>query len=335
MLLEVVIFFLALSMVFYVLFAGADFGAGALELISGRQDRETIAHAISPVWEANHVWLILVVVILFMGFPKIYAAMSLYLHIPLLLMLVGIILRGTAFTFMHYDAIQDGSDRTYNAIFKFSSMWTPLFLGIIIGALVLGRINPDAATFFEAYLASWLNLFSFAVGLFCLVLFTFLAAVYLIGETTDIEQRSAFIRVAWQLNGASVISGGLVFAAAQWNGLPLWRDFMQSPVALMAVIFAAVLLPLLWRSLHYARVAWSRILAATQVVMILLAWFWVQYPVVVKMKNEDQALTFYNTAAPDETLLQLVVALVVGACIILPFLYFLMNTFKGKQFTNN
>ena len=143
MLMEAIIFFLGFSIVFYVLFGGADFGAGVLEMISGNMNRKTIAHAIGPVWEANHVWLILVVVILFMGFPKIYSTLSLYLHIPLLIMLIGIVFRGTAFAFMHYDAIQGRSNRVYNWAFKISSIITPLFLGIVVGAVVLGRINPD------------------------------------------------------------------------------------------------------------------------------------------------------------------------------------------------
>src|SRR5690625_4036522 len=311
MLLDLVIFFLGLSIVFYVLFAGADFGAGVLELLSGRQDRETTAHAIGPVWEANHVWLILVVVILFMGFPKIYSAMSLYLHIPLLLMLVGIIFRGTAFAFMHYDAIKDQSNQVYNLVFKISSVVTPLFLGIIVGSLMLGHINPGADSFYEAFLVPWLNLFSFSVGLFCLVLFTFLAAVYLIGETNDKDLRKDFIRSARYLNIAVVLAGGLVFGAAWLDGLPLAALFLQSPVALAIVILATLILPFLWRSLYHAHVVWTRILAAAQVVFILLAWFWIQYPVVVNMVDTGQALTFHNTAAPEATLLQLVIALVV------------------------
>src|SRR5699024_2980590 len=148
----------------------------------------------SAVIHVYIVWLVLVVVILFMGFPSIYSAMSLYLHIPLLLMLVGIIFRGTAFTFMHYDAIKDQSSRVYDAVFKISSIITPLFLGMIVGAAMLGRINPEAESFSEAFISPWLNLFSLSVGLFCLVLFTFLAAVYMIGETDEEPERKAFIR---------------------------------------------------------------------------------------------------------------------------------------------
>src|SRR5699024_2912047 len=332
MLTNIVIFFLALSIVFYVLFAGADFGAGVLEYITGRRHRQVVADAIGPVWEANHVWLVLVVVILFMGFPSIYSAMSLYLHIPLLLMLVGIIFRGTAFTFMHYDAIKDQSSRVYDAVFKISSIITPLFLRMFVGAAMLGRINPEAESFSEAFISPWLNLFSLSVGLFCLVLFTFLAAVYMIGETDEEPERKAFIRAGKQLNMAAVVVGGGVFIAAEWNGLPLLALFGESPVSLGSLVVTTLLLPVLWISLQHSWVLWSRLLAGAQVVLILFAWFWVQHPVVINMGASDPPLTVYSAAAPPATMLQLVIALIVGAAIILPFLYYLMKTFKAGQF---
>ncbi len=334
MLIEFTIFFLGLSLVFYVLFGGADFGAGILEMISGESDRDTIAHAIGPVWEANHVWLILVVVILFMGFPKVYASLSLYLHIPLLIMLIGIVLRGTAFAFMHYDAIKDQSNEIYNRIFKISSLVTPLFLGITIGAALLGRINPEAETFTEAFIYPWFNLFSFAVGFFTLTLFTFLAAVYLIGETANDRQRKAFTKSARGLNIAAVVTGMIVFASAEWEGLPLISLFIDSWFAILMLIAATLLLPAVWWSLLKTKIILSRIFAASQVICILLAWFRVQYPVVINRVEGYSDLTFYNSAAPDATLLQLVIALVVGSIIILPFLFYLMKTFKGQQFKN-
>ncbi|SMO60582.1 cytochrome d ubiquinol oxidase subunit II [Gracilimonas mengyeensis] len=335
MLIEIVIFFLGLSIVFYVLFGGADFGAGVLEILSGKGDRETIAHAIGPVWEANHVWLVLVVVILFMAFPKVYAAMSVHLHIPLLLMLVGIVLRGTAFTYMHYDAIKDETNDIYNAVFKISSVFTPLFLGVIAGAATLGKINPEPEHFVEGFITPWLNLFSFSVGLFTVTLFTFLAAIYLIGETSQEKQRSAFTKTARNLNIAAVFIGILVFASAHFEGLTLLSMFLDSWFAILMAALATLLLPAIWWSLQHYKVILSRIFAAGQVVAILLAWFWVQYPSIINRTDGFEDLTFYNTAAPDATLTQLVWALVIGSCIILPCLFYLMRVFKGGQFTQS
>lgn len=334
MLIQAIIFFLGLAIVFYVLFGGADFGAGVLEIISGKSDRETIAHAIGPVWEANHVWLILVVVILFMGFPRIYSTMSLYLHIPLLIMLIGIVFRGTAFAFMHYDAIKGKSNKVYNWIFQISSVLTPLFLGIVVGAVLLGRITPTPDTFFEGFLSPWLNLFSFSVGLFTLILFTFLAAVYLIGETSDERKISSFTTIAKTLNAGAVATGILIFSLAEINGLPLFSMYVNSWFALAMVAFASFSLPLFWWALQTEKKILSRIVAAAQVVSILLAWFWVQMPVVIRIAGDAEDLTFYNSVAPDATLWQLFLALVVGSCIILPSLYYLMKVFKGEQFSS-
>lgn len=331
MLMEAIIFFLGLSIVFYVLFGGADFGAGVLEMISGNTNRETVAHAIGPVWEANHVWLILVVVILFMGFPRIYSTLSLYLHIPLLIMLIGIVFRGTAFAYMHYDAIKGKSNEVYNWTFKISSILTPLFLGIVVGAAALGRINPDAATFYEGFIAPWLNLFSFSVGIFTLILFTFLADVYMLGEANDQFEFKAFTSSAKTLNAISVASGILVFTSAEFNGLPLFTMYINSWFALLMVVLATALIPVLWWSLQKEKTILSRALAAGQVIAVMLAWFWVQMPVVIRQAGAAD-LTFYNSVAPDATLWQLFLALVVGSCIILPFLYYLMKVFKGEQF---
>jgi cytochrome bd-type quinol oxidase subunit 2 len=130
---------------------GADFGAGIVELFTNKKARhktqEIMYESIAPVWEANHMWLIIAIVILFVGFPEIYTTMSTYLHIPLVLMLVGIIARGTAFTFRHYDAVKDNWQVLYTQIFYYASLLTPFFLGLIAAATVSHSINPDAVGF--------------------------------------------------------------------------------------------------------------------------------------------------------------------------------------------
>ncbi|MEX2592427.1 MAG: cytochrome d ubiquinol oxidase subunit II [Anditalea sp.] len=330
--LYIVIIFLGLSLLAYALLGGADFGAGIIEIFSGNVTKRTITHAIAPVWEANHMWLILMVVILFMGFPLIYSQMSLYLHIPLLILLIGIILRGTAFTFRHYDAIEDRSQIHYSFIFKLSSIISPLFLGIITGALILGRINPEPTSFYEGFIAPWLNGFCFMLGVFTCCLFAFLAAVYLIGEAESPSIRGRFLHFARNANVATVVSGGLVFVFAEWNGLPLARMFLDSQGALLAIILATLSLPLFWWSLLKRQVILPRLLAGFQTLMILGAWFWDQYPVILRYSN-GHYLGLLNTAAPEATLRQLALALLFGSLLILPSLFFLMKTFKAKTFS--
>lgn len=327
--LTVVIIFLALSLLAYALFGGADFGAGIIEIFSGRRTKETITHAIAPVWEANHIWLILLVVILFMGFPLIYSQMSLYLHIPLVILLIGIVLRGTAFTFRHYDAVHDRSQSYYTFIFMVSSIIAPLLLGVITGALILGRINPDATNFYDAFMAPWFNLFCWMLGVFTCCLFAFLAAVYLIGEAESTDVKDQFFSIARNANIATVVSGGLVFAAAEWSGLSLMAMFLDSGWALVAVILATLSLPVLWWSLVKRQTILPRLVAGFQTLMILGAWFWVQYPVLLRYENGDY-LGIYNTAAPEATMRQLALALLIGSLLILPALFYLLKTFKSR-----
>ncbi|RZK64206.1 MAG: cytochrome d ubiquinol oxidase subunit II, partial [Pedobacter sp.] len=116
----VVISFLWTAILLYILLGGADFGAGIIELFTSKENRpktrKTMYNAIGPIWEANHMWLIIAIVILFVGFPKIYTTISVYLHIPLVCMLLGVIARGTAFVFRNYDAVKDEMQRVYTPI---------------------------------------------------------------------------------------------------------------------------------------------------------------------------------------------------------------------------
>ncbi|MEH6408722.1 MAG: cytochrome d ubiquinol oxidase subunit II, partial [Leeuwenhoekiella sp.] len=127
-----VIIILGISVVLYTLLGVADFGAGIVEIFIGKKGQETIAKAIGPVWEANHMWLILIVVILFNGFPKVYTVFSTALHIPILIFLIGVIARGTAFVFRHYDAFTDKSEKYYSIIFRYGSVIAVVFLGVLL-----------------------------------------------------------------------------------------------------------------------------------------------------------------------------------------------------------
>src|SRR2546423_971239 len=163
------------SLTFYALLAGADYGGGVWDLFArgprADEQRALIAHAIGPIWEANHVWLILVVVILFTAFPAAFATITTALHIPLTLLLIGIVLRGSAFTFRTYDSQRDSVQRRWSRTFSIASIITPVLLGVIVGALSSGTIHLEDGTFTSSFLSSWLTPFPFAVGLFALSLF--------------------------------------------------------------------------------------------------------------------------------------------------------------------
>jgi cytochrome bd ubiquinol oxidase subunit II len=329
----VVIPFLGASLLLYCLLAGADFGAGILELFLGRENRREqrriIDRALGPVWEANHIWLILMVVILFMGFPAVYARVSTQLHLPLTAMLMGIIARGCAFTFRHYDAVQGRSQRPYTFFFVWSSLWTPFCLGVVTGALVPGGIDPAAANYFEGYVRPWLRPFPLALGVFTACLFAFLAAAYLIGESPQGPVRRRFARRAAVCSAAAVAAGVLVFAAAERDGVGLARRFASNPWAAGGMMLATLLLPWLWYCLAAQRVWPARVLAGAQTALILAAWFAVQFPVLVKVKGGPD-LTFFNAHAPAAVLDQLGWALLAGGALILPALAWLLKVFKAE-----
>lgn len=332
--LTIVIIFLWLSILLYFLLGGADFGAGIIELFTSqksiRRTRRTLYHAIGPVWEANHMWLIIAIVILFVGFPIIYSTLSVHLHIPLLIMLLGIIARGTAFVFRHYDAVKDSMQEIYNRIFVWSSFVTPLFLGIIAGATVSGKIERQAKTFPEAFVFPWLNWFSIAVGMFTIALCGFLAAVYLVGEAEDQIDKKRFIRKARNANIIAVVIGALVFWAADTDGVPLFSWVFGGKVGWAAVIAATVSLLILWVVIHQARPFIARGLVTFQVSMILLAISYEHFPDLVLLSSGEN-LSLLKHHAPLRTIDALGWALVSGSVFILPFLFYLYYSFqKGK-----
>jgi cytochrome d ubiquinol oxidase subunit II len=331
---QIVLFFLGASLLFYVLFGGADFGAGILELFLARTERDAqrglIARAMAPVWEANHVWLILVVVILFVGFPTVYTTVSIHLHLPLVALLLGITARGCAFTFRHYDTVTTEYHRVYTAVFAASSLATSFVLGVLAGAAGLGRIDPAAPTYHAAYIAPWLNWYCAAMGVFVCCLFALLAAIFLAGEAPAGPLRRIFLRRAVAANVAVVLAGAAVFGAAQWEGLPLLFSFFRNPVSIGCFLVATVLLVPFWRLLHgEGRLLYVRFLGAAIVTLVLIGWYAVQYPIVVRLRAG--AILFAEAAAPAATMHALAWALVVGSLLIFPALGYLLAVFKGES----
>ena len=330
----VVIAFLYLAILLYVLLGGADFGAGIIELFTSQRDirrtRKTLYHAIGPIWEANHMWLIIVIVILFVGFPFIYSDLSVYLHIPLLIMLLGIIARGTAFVFRHYDAVKDEMQELYNKVFVWSSFITPFFLGIIAGSTISGHINREAQTFLDAYILSWLNWFSVGVGLFTVALCGFLASVYLIGEADNENDRQRFIQKAKRTNIIAVMAGVLVFAAAIADEVPLFNWVFGEPVGLIAVIAATLSLIVMWKWIDTKILLIPRVLVGFQVTMILLAISYEHFPNFVILKGGEN-LSLNEHMAPLKTMWALGWALLLGSVFILPALFYLYYSFQKKE----
>lgn len=326
---EIVLFVLAVGLFLYTILGGADFGAGVLEIFMGRRSMKTINKALAPVWEANHMWLILVVVVVMNGFPKVYATLSHVLHIPLLIILIGIIFRGTAFTFRHYDVEEDNTHRYYNFFFRSSSIITPLFLGITLGAMILGRVTLDMNLgFYEVFIAPWLNIFCFSMGLFTTCLFTYLSAVFLVNEVKDVELQELYVKAAKRSLWICFIAGGFVFLSASLSDLDLFSKFIQSPFSMVAMLIATILIPFIYRLLNDKKKVLLRVVVGAQTMFILIGWAVVQNPVFIYMRNGEH-LTITNSQSPESTFVQLVIALVVGSCLIFPGVFYLFKVFKS------
>ncbi|WII71896.1 cytochrome d ubiquinol oxidase subunit II [Bdellovibrio sp. 22V] len=330
---EILLFFIGASLLLYVLLGGADYGAGVLELLPTRRHREAqrelINEAMGPVWEANHMWLILIVVILFMGFPSVFTTLMTSLHLPMVALLLGIVVRGCAFTFRHYDAIKgETSQKIYTMLFGVSSLWTAMWLGIIAASLDRGLINPEARTFFEAYIAPWWGRYPFLMGVFVVCIFSFLASVYLIGEAKEPGLQKFFARRGMVLNYLVVFAGALVFSASADERTPLHREFFRNEYSVGCMVLATLLFFALWFFVSKRNTLWVRLIAGGQISLILLGWYFLHAPNALLTRQGP--LSFYAAAAPTATLLQLVIALLVGSLFIFPSLFYLLKVFKTK-----
>ena len=312
----------------YAVLGGADFGGGVWDLLAlgprRERQRELVAEAIGPVWEANHVWLILAIVLLFTCFPPAFARLGTRLHIPLSLVLIGIVLRGSAFTFWRYGA--DEEQRNWGMVFAIASLMTPLLLGTTAGAIASGAVGDGgwgSGDFYGTYVAPWLNPFALSVGMFALIAFAFLAAVYLTLEARDREVREDFRRRA-RASGVGLFLAAVVVLLLSLNRAPRVREGLifaawAVPLHLLTAAAAITALVALWaRRWRVARVA-----AAAQVSLILWGWALSQYPYIL-----PPDLSIANAAAPAATLRLVLAALVAGAVLLLPSLYYLFRIFK-------
>ncbi|HKR56050.1 MAG TPA: cytochrome d ubiquinol oxidase subunit II [Gemmatimonadales bacterium] len=318
----------------YALLGGADFGGGVWDLLAfgPRKDRqrELIAHAIGPVWEANHVWLILAVVLLFTCFPLAFTAMAMDLHIPLTLALIGIVLRGSAFSFRAYGDSRAAGVRRWGRVFSIASLITPLLLGICVGA-VTSSAPWDAAgpgTFRSMFVSTWLNWYCVSVGVLALAAFAFLAAVYLTVEATDAELREDFrLRGVWAgiaVGVAALLVLLLAGTAARSMREGLLHSTWSVPLHLAALGVAVTAVYALWvRRWRLARIA-----AAFEVAFLLWGWGLGQFPYLLPPN-----LTIEDAAAPQATLEGVTIALVVGGAVLIPSLIYLFRVFKSANRT--
>ena len=338
---EVIAAALVLALNAYAVTGGADFGGGVWDLLARgprrNAQRRLIAHAIGPIWEANHVWLILAVVILFTAFPAAFATLGVVLHIPLSLMLLGVVLRGSSFVFRTYGARDDATQRRWSRVFASASIVTPLLLGIIVGALSSGAVGRadallaarvatrEAVPFAAVFIWPWLAPFPLAMGVLALAMFAFLAAVYLALAAPDDAVRDDFRQRA--LGAALVVFfaalGGLVLSSRQAPHVT--RALLSGSALALQVAIGVAASSAIW-ALWTRRWQVARVAAVAQVSLIVWGWVAVQYPFMIPPTHAIRAV-----AAPRITLLLLLGALVVGSVVLVPSLVYLYRTFDDAN----
>lgn len=315
----------------YVVLGGADFGAGVWDLFAhgprAARQRAAIEDGIGPIWEANHVWLILVIVLLFTCFPPVYAHLSIALHIPISLMLVGIVLRGSAFTFRAYDSTNSPVQKYWGRVFSVASTVTPVLLGICVGALVSGAlVLPEGASFGATYVRPWLTPFAFAVGALTLAVFAFLAAVYLTVEVKEHELQEDFRRMAL---GAAV-AVGLCAAAALVLGsgtsLRVTDALVTKPWAIPFQVVTAAFALTAIGALVARRYKLARAAAVLQVSALIWGWGGAQFPAMIPGVH-----TIESAAAPAINLRLVTYGLLGGAVVLVPSLWYLFKVFKSES----
>ncbi|GAB2860238.1 cytochrome d ubiquinol oxidase subunit II [Lentzea nigeriaca] len=314
------------GLVAYALFGGADFGGGVWDLLAGGTERghrvrDRIERSIGPVWEANHVWLIFVLVVLWTGFSRAFAAAVTTLYIPLTLAGFGMIARGAAFAYRK-SVSTPGMRRFFGAAFALSSLLTPFFLGAVVGGVASGRVPPGIAE--GDVLASWANPTSLLGGTLAVLVCAYLAAVFLCGDARrdgEHDLADAF-RLRALVTAAVTGAVGLAGIAVLHADAPLLFNGLTGrglPVVVLSVVAGVSALALLLAR----RYTVARVVSALAVTAILVGWAVGQYPYVLL-----PSLTVDQAATGRTTLVALLVALGAGALVLVPSLAYLYVLFQ-------
>ena len=307
----------------YAVFGGADFGAGLWALLAGRTERGERARAlvdwaIGPVWEANHVWLIFVLVVLWTAFSVAFGSVMSTLFIPLSLAALGIVLRGSGFAF-HKLAPRLHYRRLAERVFGLFSLLTPFFMGTVVGGIASGRVPVGNAA--GDAVTSWLNGVSLLTGALFVATGAYLSAVFLVSDARraddpDLERYfAARAMVAAVVAGAIALAGIFVYRADArfiYDGL----TSEGLPLVIASAVCGLGALTLLWRG----RRRGTRPLAVAAVVAVIWGWGVAQYPYLLPEK-----LTINGGAAPNDTLVAVLAVFGAAVVVVLPALGFLFT----------
>jgi cytochrome d ubiquinol oxidase subunit II len=318
-----------IGLIAYGLFGGADFGAGIWDLLAGgtrhgERRRALIEHSLGPVWEANHVWLILVLVVLWTGFSGAFASVASTLYMPLTIAAFGMIARGAAFAFRK-SVTTPGMRRFFGASFALSSLITPYFLGSVVGGVASGRVPPGIAA--GDVITSWLNPTSVLGGVLAVLACGYLAAVFLCADARRAGQLDLAAEFRVRALGTAAVTG-----AAGLGGFFVLR--VDAPLlfagltgrAMVVVVLSALAGLAAMGMLVVRRYVLARVASALAVAAILVGWAAAQYPYILPPE-----LTIADAAAGTSTLVAMLVGLVVGGAVLVPALWYLYSLFQREH----
>jgi cytochrome bd ubiquinol oxidase subunit II len=304
------------SVTLYAVLGGADFGGGLWDLLAGttargRAPRGLIDESITPVWEANHVWLIFDLVIFWTAFPHAFASVMTALALPIWLAVAGIVLRGAGFAFRK-EITRLGQQRAAGAAFAFSSLLTPFFMGTVVGAIATGAVPANAS---HASLAAWTSPTALLAGFLFVAACGYLAAVYLIAEAGRRGDRAMQAYFTRRAQGAAIVAGALSLAALfeLQNPDPALYARLTGR-ALPLVIVTGVCGLAVLALITVGRPKGSRIIAALGVAAVIWGWGVAQYPVLLP----GTVVTLTNAGATQATFVALVVVAIAAVILVVP-----------------
>jgi cytochrome d ubiquinol oxidase subunit II len=305
---------------FYAIFGGADFGGGFWDLIAGNakkgwEPRMAIQRSLTPVWEANHVWLVFILVVLWTAFPTVFSAIFSTLYVPLILAVLGIVLRGSGFAFRK--SIEGlNEQRAAGATFALSSVITPFFMGTVVGAIAAGNVPAGGGG--DAF-SSWIAPLPLFIGAMFVATSAYMAAIFLVGDSRRAGDKAMELYFEKRALAAGAVAGifavvGLI--ALHSEGHYVYHRLLHE--GLPVVIISAVCGLGALAALLLGNRLLLRPLAALAVIAVIWGWFVAQFPYLL-----PTSLTISEAAAPDATLSAVFVVFGIAVVLVLPALFLL------------
>jgi cytochrome d ubiquinol oxidase subunit II len=325
---EVPLILMLVGLATYTVLGGADFGAGFWQLWGGERSRslrEHAHHAMGPVWETNHVWLIFVLVVCWTAYPTAFASITSTLAVPLFIAGLGIIMRGTAYA-LRSGTSSPREQRRIEMGFAISSILTPFALGTVIGGIASGRVPVGNAK--GDLVTSWLNWTSIFTGLLAVGVGAYLAAVYLAADGVRVGRPELVAAFRTRALATAVVAGGLALgglAVVHHDARPLW-DGLTSGSGLAAVIVSGVAGCLTLALVYRSRFGPARVSAALAVGAIVAGWALAQRPRFLP------GLTIEEAAASRGTLWAVIIGVGIGGVVLVPSLVLLFRLFLRGSF---